>query len=96
MTDSSKNKLASYIGLAQRANAVLYGEDMIEGRIKYVKVVLIDSQASDKYKERLKNKICSRPVYIADGLRQALHRDNVNSVAVVNSELAKVIIELLR
>ncbi|MDE5601968.1 MAG: hypothetical protein K2J16_05665 [Clostridia bacterium] len=95
MTDS-KNKLASYIGLAQRANGVLYGEDIITERIKLAKVVLIDGSATDKYKERLTAKIKSCPVFTVDSLRQALHKDNVNAVAITNGELAKVIIDLLR
>ena len=96
MTDSSKNKLASYIGLAQRANEVLYGEDIISERIRLAKVVLIDSSATEKYKERLTAKIKSCPVFTVDGLRQALHKDNVNAVAITNGELAKVIRDLLR
>ena len=94
--DSSKNKLASYIGLAQRANGVLYGEDIISERIRLAKVVLIDGGATDKYKERLTAKIKSCPTFTVDGLRQALHKDNVNAVAITNGELAKVIIDLLR
>lgn len=96
MTDSTTNKFASYIGLAQRANGVLYGEDIILERIKSAKVVLIDSGATDKYKDRLTSKIKSCPVYTVDGLRQALHKDNVNAVAIVHDELAKVILDLLR
>lgn len=93
---SKKNKLASYVGLAQRANAVLYGEDIILERIKTAKVVLIDECATPKYKERLTNKIISCPVYATEQLRQALHKDNVNAIAVTNDGLANAIIELLR
>lgn len=96
MSKLKSNDLAPYIGLAQRANAVLYGEDIILERIKLAGVVLIDSRASDKYKERLKREITACPLFIADGLREALHRDGVNAVAVTNVGLANAIIEILR
>ena len=87
MSSLRADNIAPYIGLAQRANAVLYGEDIILERIKFAKVVLIDSDASDKYKER---------VYITANLKTALHKDGVNSVAVTNDNLANAIIEILR
>lgn len=96
MTSSAKDKFAPYVGLAQRANAVLYGEDIILERLKLAKVVLIDSEASAKYRDRLSSKINNCPVYTVDNLKQALHKDNVNAVAIVNAELAKAIIDSLR
>jgi len=96
MTVSLNKKAISYIGLAQRAGGVLYGEDIILNRIKLSKVVLIDDGATDKYKRRLSEKITVCPVYIVDNLRQSLHKDNVNSAAITNAELAKAIIDLLR
>lgn len=53
MSSLRADNIAPYIGLAQRANAVLYGEDIILERIKFAKVVLIDSDACEyqnKYK----------------------------------------------
>lgn len=90
------NKLNSYIGLAQRANAVLYGEDIISEKIRLAKIVLIAQEASDKYKERLKFKFQDKEVFIVEGLLEALHRDNVKAVAIVNEELAKAISNVLR
>lgn len=92
MTD----KLKSYIGLAQRAGCVLYGEDIIREKKKQAKVVLLSADASDKYKERMLTKLSDRPVYVVDGLCEALHRDGVNAVAVSNDGLANAIISLLR
>ena len=92
MTD----KLKSYIGLAQRAGCVLYGEDIICEEKKQAKVVLLSADASDKYKERMLTKLSDRPVYVVDGLCEALHRDGVNAVAVSNDGLANAIISLLR
>ncbi len=96
MDGSKQNKFASYVGLAQRANAVVYGEDIILERINIAKVVLIDSNASEKYKDRLNSKIKNCPVFVSEQLREALHRDNVNAVAITNDGLARAIIELLR
>ena len=97
MSSFDENKLASYVGLAQRANAVLYGEDIITERIKLAKVVLIYSSAPEKYRQRLLNKVKEYcPAYETEGLRKALHRENVNAVAVTNDGLANAIIELLR
>lgn len=92
MTD----KIASYIGLAQRAGAALYGEDIIVERKSKVKLVLIDAAAPEKYTQRLKNRLCDRDVYVIDGLKEALHRDSVNAVGIVNAELANAITEILR
>lgn len=92
MTD----KIVSYIGLAQRANGVLYGEDIIVEKLRLAKVVLIDSAASNKYKERMEYKCGNCPCFVLDNLGQALHRNNVKAVAVTNDGLAKAIIDLLR
>lgn len=89
-------KIKSYLGLAQRANAVLYGEDIICEKLKLAKVVLISSASTDKYKERIANKTSDRPTFIVDGLCEALHRQGVNAVAVTNPSLANAIINLLR
>lgn len=91
-----KDKLESYIGLAQRANAVLYGEDIIAEKQRLAKVVLLSADASEKYKDRVRSKLKSCPVFIVDGLQERLHRDNVNAVAVTNENLANEIIILLR
>ncbi len=96
MTVSLNKKAISYVGLAQRAGGALYGEDIILERIRYSKVVLIDGGATEKYKRRLTEKITVCPVYIVDNLKSALHKDNVNAVAITNAELAKAIIDLLR
>ena len=96
MSKLKADKITPYIGLAQRANAVIYGEDNIIERIKYAKVVLIAMDATDKYKERLSHKIKSCPVFITENLKKDLHKDGVNAIAVTNDGLANAIIELLR
>ena len=96
MDKASVDKISSYIGLAQRAGAVLYGEDMIEDKHKSAKLLLIDSAASEKYSLRLQKKFCVLPIFIVEGLREALHRENVNAVALTNENLANTIIDILR
>lgn len=90
-----QSKVASYIGLAQRMGSVIYGEDKIcefKGRM----IVLIDSSSPEKYVLRLKRRLEGKELYIVDGLKEALHKDNVYAVAILNGELIKVISELLR
>jgi|GEM_PF-840841 len=96
MTEQSFEKFASYVGLSQRAGAVVYGEELIEKHLKSVKVILIDDKASDKYTDRLNSKFSSLPIYVVSGLRKALHRDSVNAVALTNENLAQAIIDILR
>ena len=96
MKDSDFEKVAAYIGLAQRAGAVLYGEDAIEDKFKTAKVVLVDNAASEKYTARIHKKFDALPVFELEGLRKALHKDAVNAVAVTNENLAKAIIDILR
>lgn len=89
-------KIKAYIGLAQRANAVLYGEDIICEKKRLAKVVLVSSAATDKYKERIANKTFDCPTFVVDNLCEALHRDGVKSIAVTNEALANAIINILR
>ena len=96
MTDQDFDKISSYVGLAQRAGAVLYGEDAIEDKIKSAKIVLIDTEAPEKYTARLQTKFSSLPLFRIEGLRKALHRENVNAVAIVNENLAQAILNILR
>lgn len=96
MDKASFDKISSYIGLAQRAGAVLYGEDMIESKLKSAKLVLIDSNAPEKYSLRLQKKFGGLPIFQIEGLQDALHRKNVNAVALTNESLAKTIIDILR
>ena len=96
MDKESFDKIASYIGLAQRAGAVLYGEDMIEEKLKSAKLVLVDSKAPEKYSSRVQKKSSSLPFFKLDGLRDALHRENVNAIALTNEHLANAIIDILR
>ena len=96
MTEEGFEKVVSYVGLAQRAGAVLYGEDIITDKQKLAKLVLIDADAPEKYSSRLENKFDSLPIFRLDGLRKALHRDNVNAVAITNENLANAIIDILR
>lgn len=84
-------KTASYIGLAQRAGAVLYGEDIIAEHRDKVKLVLIDGKATDKYKDRLNRRLSDIKIYILEGLQDALHREGVFAVGIVNGDLADAI-----
>ncbi len=92
----NEKKIFSYIGLAQRAGCVLYGEDIIAEKLRYAKVVLVDNLASDKYKERVQHKFGGCPLFILDNLADALHREGVKAVAITNDDLAKAIIDLMR
>lgn len=96
MSNLKANSISPYVGLAQRAGAILYGEDIILEKIRFAKVVLIDANAPDKYKDRLKSKIKTCPTFITEDLKRALHKDNVNAVAITNDGLANAITELLR
>lgn len=88
-------KLASYLGLAQRAGGIIYGEDRICENLSGIEVVLIDAAAPDKYKERLRKRLTCECFEI-DCLPHALHRENVKAAAVINKGLAEAIINLLR
>ena len=90
------SKISAYVGLAQRAGSVLYGEDIICEKKNLVKVVLVSSSATDKYKERILKKMGDCPVFIVDGLCEALHRQGVNAIAITNDNLAKAVVGVLR
>ncbi len=90
------DKIVSYIGLAQRAGAVLYGEDIISDKLRSAKLLLIDSGAPEKYAARVEKRFNCLPTFKLEGLREALHRDNVNAVAITNESLANAIIDILR
>lgn len=96
MSNLKADNISPYVGLAQRAKAILYGEDIILEKIRLAKVVLIDADAPQKYAERLKSKIKTCPTFIARDLKGALHKDNVYAVAITNEGLANAVIELLR
>ncbi len=91
----NRTMLSKYLGLAMKAGAVLFGEDIIMEKLRYAKVVLIDANASDKYKERLLKKTEKIPTFQCD-LKSELQKDNVKAVAIINDGLAKAIINLMR
>ncbi|MEG1528944.1 MAG: hypothetical protein RR405_01205, partial [Clostridia bacterium] len=74
----------------------IYGEDIIVEKLRFVKLVLIDADASDKYKERLKKRCDGVETFEIENLGDALHRENVKAVAISNEGLASEIINLLR
>ena len=92
MTD----KMASYIGLAQRAGGVLYGEDIMTQNAGKLKLALVDARAPEKYVQRHMRRITTCETFVVEGLREALHRDAVNAIGIVNCSLAEAIIKLLR
>ncbi|MBQ9276939.1 MAG: hypothetical protein IJ226_05045 [Clostridia bacterium] len=96
MTDKKFEKVAAYIGLCQRAGAVLYGEDAIENKFKSAKLILVDKEASEKYTARIHKKFDVLPIFEFEGLRKALHKEAVNAVAITNESLANAIIDILR
>lgn len=85
-----------YVGLAQKQNAVLYGEDIIKEKISKVKVILVDANASTKYKERITTKFTGYPLFFIDNMEDAVHKDNVKSIAITQETLANAIIGLLK
>ena len=90
------SKTASYIGLAQRAGGAIYGEDKIVEQKRKIKLVLVDSSAPEKYSERLRRRLEGMQIVVLEGLKDALHRDNVNAVGITNDGLANAIIVSLR
>ncbi len=96
MTGKDFEKVAAYIGLAQRAGAVLYGEDVIEDKFKTAKLVLVDKEATEKYTARIHKKFGVLPICELEGLRKALHKDAVSAIAITNENLANAIIDILR
>lgn len=102
MLDNDKSavdkKVASYIGLAQRAGAVLYGYDLIAERLSKAKLVLIDSRAPQKFSQKLKAKCDGKqlPVFVIDKLKENAHKDNIYAISVTSDSLAEAIINLLR
>ncbi len=91
-----RKKIESYIGLSQRANQIFYGEDIIKEKFRFVHLILIDANAPEKYRERLKNKCNEKPVFEIENLAGALHRDNIYAAAISNKGLADAIINILR
>ena len=94
--ENSNVKLASYIGLAQRAGAAIYGEDDIVKNLPKIKIVLLKAQAPDKFKARLRRRLSDVEIFEIDNLAAALHRDNIYAVGVSNTQLAKAISDILR
>lgn len=90
------SKIASYIGLAQRAGNVVYGEDQIVEKSKKIKVILIDNTATDTFKTRINIKCVQNETFVIEGLKDALHREQVFAIGITNVELAKAIINQLR
>ncbi|MCQ2603262.1 MAG: hypothetical protein MJ193_04970 [Clostridia bacterium] len=90
------SKVASYIGLAQRAGNVVYGEDQICEKLKNVKVILIDNTATDAFKTRIQNKCGQTELFVIDGLKDALHREQVFAIGITNADLAQAITNQLR
>lgn len=97
MTNSKINsKITSYIGLAMRSGRILLGEDKITERLNSCVVVLIDENATDKYKERLVAKCKSVPTFVIDGVSSAVHREQVLAIAITDNGLGNAILENLR
>lgn len=90
------SKISSYVGLAQRAGNVVYGEDQIVEKLKNINLILIDDTASDAFKTRIENKCGQTETFVIDGLKNALHREQVFAIGITNAELAKAIKNQLR
>ena len=57
---------------------------------------MVDANASEKYSARVEKKFGVLPFFKLEGLRRALHRDEVNAIAITNENLANAIIDILR
>lgn len=96
MNSKINSKITSYVGLAMRSGRILLGEDKITERLNSCVVVLIDENATDKYKERLVAKCKSVPTFVIDGVSSAVHREQVLAIAITDSGLGNAILENLR
>lgn len=79
-----------------RSGRILLGEDKITERLNSCVVVLIDENATDKYKERLVAKCKSVPTFVIDGVSSAVHREQVLAIAITDNGLGNAILENLR
>ena len=88
-----KDKTLSLLGLARRANKIIFGEVILE-RIRTVKFMFIASDASEKTKERYLKK-CSYygipclTVYDSDTLALAIGRNNTKTIGITEEGFAK-------
>ncbi len=79
-----------------RSGRILLGEDKITEKLNTCVVVLIDENATDKYKERLIAKCKDTPVFVLDGVASAVHREQVLAIAITDSGLGNAILDNLR
>ena len=96
MNLENRSKISSYIGLAMRSGRILLGEDKITEQLRSCVVILIDENATDKYRERLMSKCESIPTFVLDCVSSAVHREQVLAIAITDSGLGNAILDNLR
>lgn len=96
MNSKINSKIQSYIGLAMRSGRILLGEDKITEKLNSCVVVLIDQNATEKYKDRLVARCNKVPTFVLEGVTESVHREQVLAVAVTDSGLGNAILDNLR
>jgi len=80
-------KIETLIGFAIKSRKIVFGEDFIK-KSKNTSLVLVDKNSSEKYKERIKRFAKGTQVVELDNLESLTHRENVHSLAILDSNLA--------
>lgn len=93
----SKEKLKSYLGLAKKANAIIYGKDSIKDFRKPIYCVILCVNASDKLKFHINNLCESKKINLkvlkSVSIDEMLGTENCKVIGVINPNFAKAILE---
>lgn len=92
-----KDKVLSLLGLARRANRLIFGEVILE-KIRNVRFMFIANDASIKTKERYLKKcnyyrIPYADSYSSDELALAVGRNNVKTIGITDEGFARGLIK---
>ncbi len=96
-TGSSKDKILNLLGLAYRAHKTVLGEQVLK-RIGNVKLLILASDISEKSRERYLKKchyyrIDSMEDFSSVELSQALGKENVKVIGIIDEGFKKTILE---
>ena len=96
-TGSSKDKILNLLGLAYRAHKTDLGEQVLK-RIGNVKLLILASDISEKSRERYLKKchyywIDSMEDFSSVELSQALGKENVKVIGIIDEGFKKTILE---
>ena len=96
-TGSSKDKILNLLGLAYRAHKTVLGEQVLK-RIGNVKLLILASDISEKSRERYLKKchyyrIDSMEDFNSVELSQALGKENVKVIGIIDEGFKKTILE---